>query len=73
MSNYVPTPAYYDRMPVDTSFVFKNERPAGKHGFLKVDGDNFRFEDGTLGKFWGVMFNGGHPLRLPHPRNPTVP
>lgn len=59
MSNYIPTPAHYDKMPVDISFVFKNERPAGKHGFLQVDGDNFRFEDGTLGKFWGVMFNGG--------------
>lgn len=59
MSNYIPTPAHYDKMPVDISFVFKSERPAGKHGFLKVDGDNFRFEDGTLAKFWGVMFNGG--------------
>jgi len=59
MSKYIPTPAYHDQMPVDISFVFQNERPAGKHGFLQVDGDNFRFEDGTLGKFWGVMFNGG--------------
>ncbi len=59
MSKYIQTPAYYDRMPVDISFVFENERPAGKHGFLKPDGDDFRFEDGTLGKFWGVMFNGG--------------
>ena len=59
MSHYIPTPAYYDKMPVDISFVFANERPAGKHGFLKADGDNFHFEDGTLGKFWGVMFNGG--------------
>ena len=59
MSKYIPTPAYHDQMPVDISFVFQKERPAGKHGFLKVDGDNFRFEDGTLGKFWGVMFNGG--------------
>lgn len=59
MSKYIPTPAYHDQMPVDISFVFQNERPAGKHGFLKADGDNFRFEDGTLGKFWGVMFNGG--------------
>ena len=25
----------------------------------KVDGENLRFEDGTLGKFWGVNFNGG--------------
>ena len=59
MSKYIPTPAYHDQMPVDISFVFKNECPAGKHGFLQVDGDNFRFEDGTPGKFWGVMFNGG--------------
>lgn len=59
MSQYIPTPAYYDKMPVDISFVFEDEKPAGKHGFLQVDGDNFRFEDGTLGKFWGVMFNGG--------------
>ena len=59
MSKYIPTPAYYDQMPVDISFVFANERPAGKHGFLKADGDNFHFEDGTVGKFWGVMFNGG--------------
>ena len=59
MSKYIPTPAYYDKMPVDISFVFANERPAGKHGFLKADGDNFHFEDGTVGKFWGVMFNGG--------------
>ena len=58
MSNYFPTPAYYDRMPLDISFVFENEKPAGKHGFMKVDGDNFRFEDGTLGKFWGVIFDG---------------
>ena len=59
MSNYIPTPAYYDRMPVDISFVFEDEKPAGKHGFLHADGDDMRFEDGTLGKFWGVMFNGG--------------
>ena len=59
MSHYIPTPAYHDRMPVDISFVFQQERPAGKHGFLKADGDQFRFEDGTPGKFWGVMFNGG--------------
>lgn len=59
MSKYIPTPAYHDQMPVDISFVFEQERPAGKHGFLKTDGDQFRFEDGTPAKFWGVMFNGG--------------
>ena len=59
MSKYIKTPAYPDRMPVDISFVFADEKPAGKHGFLKADGDDFRFEDGTLGRFWGVNFNGG--------------
>lgn len=59
MSKYIRTPAYPDAMPVDISFVFEGERPAGKHGFMKADGDQFRFEDGTLARFWGVNLNGG--------------
>ncbi len=59
MSRYIPMPAYPDAMPVDISFVFADEKPAGKHGFIRADGDDLRFEDGTLGKFWGVNFNGG--------------
>jgi len=30
------------------------DAPAGKHGWLKMDGDRFVFEDGTPIKFWGV-------------------
>ena len=59
MSRFIPMPAYPDAMPVDISFVFEKDRPAGKHGFLQCDGDVFRFEDGTIGRFWGVNFNGG--------------
>ena len=59
MSHFIPMPAYTDMMPVDISFVFEDEKPAGKHGFVKTDGDVFRFEDGTLARFWGVNFNGG--------------
>lgn len=59
MSRYIPMPAYPDHMPVDISFVFEDEKPAGKHGFLRADGEVFRFEDGTPGKFWGVNVNGG--------------
>ena len=59
MSRYIPTPAYPDRMPVDISFVFESEKPAGKRGFVYADGDDLRFEDGTVAKFWGVNFNGG--------------
>ena len=59
MSRYIPMPAYVDSMPVDISFVFEDEKPAGKHGFCKAKGDNLYFEDGTLAKFWGVNVNGG--------------
>ena len=54
----MPVYMYPDMMPVDISFVFRNEVPAGKHGFAKVQGENLYFEDGTLAKFLGVMFNG---------------
>ena len=59
MSRYIPMPAYPDMMPIDISFVFEDEKPAGKHGFLKACGDEFRFEDGAPGRFWGVNINGG--------------
>lgn len=59
MSRYIPHPAYPDSMPIDISFVFADERPAGKHGFVHADGEDLRFEDGTLARFWGVNFNGG--------------
>ena len=58
MSKYIQMPAYVDSMPVDISFVFADEKPAGKHGFVKVQGDQFVFEDGTPVRFWGVNFNG---------------
>ena len=59
MSKYIPMPAYTDSMPVDISFVFESEKPAGKHGFCRVEGEQFVFEDGTPARFWGVNFNGG--------------
>lgn len=30
------------------------DAPAGKHGFVKVAGDRFVFEDGTPARFWGT-------------------
>ncbi len=58
MRNFIPYPFFHDDVPVDISFVFQNEKPAGKHGFLKVDGRHFVFEDGTVARFWGTNFNG---------------
>ena len=45
---------------IDASFML--EKPAGKHGFVKVDGDEFVFEDGTEARFWGtnVVFNANY-------------
>ena len=45
MSRYMPVYFYPDRMPIDISWVFPDERPSGKHGFCQVDGDRFSFED----------------------------
>lgn len=59
MSKYIPYPFYYDDVPLDISFVFEDEKPAGKHGFLKVCGRHFVFEDGTKVRFWGTNLNGG--------------
>ena len=57
MAKWIPFPAYQEA-PIDISFLFESEKPAGKHGFLKVDGDVFRFEDGTEARFWGTNLNG---------------
>lgn len=55
--NTIPYTLPWDDMPIDLSFVYANEAPAGKHGFLKVEGDKFIFEDGTEARFWGTNFN----------------
>ena len=60
MTQWIPfTLSWTDHLPVDISFVFEQERPAGKHGFLSAHGDRFVFEDGTEGRFWGTNFNSG--------------
>jgi hypothetical protein len=40
--------------PVDLSFLNADERPAGKRGFIRADGDRLVFEDGTVARFWGT-------------------
>ena len=53
----IPYTLPWDDMPIDLSFVYAEEKPAGKHGFLKVEDDRFVFEDGTEARFWGTNFN----------------
>jgi hypothetical protein len=38
-------------------------RPAQQHGFLRTEGDQFRFEDGQAARFWGVNW----PAKQPAP------
>lgn len=39
-------------VPVDISYL--NEKPAGKHGYVRAKGESFEFEDGTPVRFWGA-------------------
>jgi hypothetical protein len=55
--NTIPYTLPWDDMPIDLSFVYAKEKPAGKHGFLQSKGDKFVFEDGTEARFWGTNFN----------------
>ena len=59
MINKIRTVSYtlpWDDAPVDISFVFENEKPAGIHGFVTQKEDTFVFEDGTEARFWGTNF-----------------
>jgi hypothetical protein len=42
-----------DVAPVDLSFLNRDERPAGRRGFVRADGDRLVFADGTPARFWG--------------------
>lgn len=59
MSEYISNPMYALDAPIDLRDVFREEKPAGKHGFMQVAGNHFEFADGTPARFWGTNFNGG--------------
>jgi hypothetical protein len=52
-SKWVPFEYPWDDAPLDLSFLYEKEKPAGIHGFLTVKGSKFVFEDGTEARFWG--------------------
>ena len=47
----------WDNAPVDLSFIFEKEKPAGKHGFMQAKGGRMVFKDDTEARFWGTNFN----------------
>lgn len=44
----------HDDWPVDLSHLNAAHGRAGSHGPVRVDGEDLRFEDGTLARFWGT-------------------
>ncbi|MFW6162898.1 MAG: hypothetical protein ACODAJ_09025 [Planctomycetota bacterium] len=55
--------------PIDLSFLNRDDEgeyvKAGSHGFLRVKGDEFAFEDGTPARFWGLNVTAGAALGSP--------
>lgn len=42
-----------DASPIDLGFLNAQDRPAGRRGFIRADGDRLVFGDGTPARFWG--------------------
>jgi hypothetical protein len=57
----------WDVSPVDLSFLNADDRPAGRHGFVKLEGENLLFEDGSPARFWGANLSG--PVLFGTPRD----
>ncbi|OIQ99975.1 cellulase (glycosyl hydrolase family 5) [mine drainage metagenome] len=49
-----PSQLDWQTSPVDLSFLNKNEKPAGRRGFVKASGESLVFEDGSPARFWGT-------------------
>lgn len=65
-ANWFRDALHWDESPVDLSFLNAGDRPAGRHGFVKVDGDKLIFADGTPVRFWGTNLSG--PVLFTTPR-----
>jgi hypothetical protein len=67
LTRTLPTPEWFPFTPTDDlapTVISMNdwlEKPAGKHGGVRIVGDRFQFEDGQPVKFWGVClsYDGG--------------
>src|SRR6185369_6694354 len=42
-----------DSSPVDLSFLNESDKPAGKRGPIRVEGDRLVYPDGSEARFWG--------------------
>jgi hypothetical protein len=44
----------WDRWPVDLGYLNSGDRPAGRRGRVRAQGDKLVFEDGSEARFWGT-------------------
>jgi hypothetical protein len=49
-----PDTVVWDRWPIDLSHLNAGDRPAGKRGPVRADGDRLVFADGSPARFWGT-------------------
>ena len=49
----------WNASPVDLSFLNRDDRPAGRHGFVRAEGDQLVRGDGRPMRFWGGNLAGG--------------
>ena len=56
----------WDVAPVNLTFLNASDRPAGRHGRVKADGDRLVLSDGTPARFWGANLSG--PVLFSTPR-----
>lgn len=47
-------PMPWKTLPIDLSFLNAHEKPAGKRGRIRAEGENLFFADGTKARFWGT-------------------
>lgn len=48
----------YDDVPVDLSFLNADDRPAGKHGPIRIEGERYLRGDGQPLRLWGTNVTG---------------
>ena len=56
--NWRPSDLRWSSFPLDLSFLNDADKPAGKRGFVRAEGDDLVFEDGTPARFWGTNLTG---------------
>lgn len=55
----------WNHAPVDLAFLNRDEKPAGKRGFVKARGAGLMFEDGTPARFWGTNLTASALFKTP--------